>query len=132
MTPTWCKTRIFFRYCIHRGLNCLSQNNFSNRPNSHGYTSNYQRGGTKKQTNKLEHTQTNSQSMHFICENTNWYVIRTCNFLTFFRKNKLVYDKNMSFCHLPEVKGYRAIYLGHYPTSNQTPNQVPISIEIGI
>ena len=30
----------------------------------------------------------------------------------FFRKNKLIYDKNMSFCHLPEVKGYRAIYLG--------------------
>ena len=28
-------------------------------------------GGTKKQTNKLEHTQTNSPSMHFICENTN-------------------------------------------------------------
>ena len=28
-------------------------------------------GGAKKQTNKLEHTQTNSPSMHFICENTN-------------------------------------------------------------
>ena len=42
-------------------------------------------GGTKKQTNKLEHTQTNSPSMHFTCENTNWYVIRTWRVYVIYR-----------------------------------------------
>ena len=41
-------------------------------------------GGTKRQTSKLEHAQTNSPSMHFRCENTNSFVIRICHFLTIY------------------------------------------------
>ena len=72
-------------------------------------------GGTNLQTSKLKHTQTNSPSMHFICENTNSYVIRCViresNFLKFFRKNKLIYDKNMSFSHLLGQRKPRNLFM---------------------
>ena len=72
------------RVRVVRSVEILPRKTLNSSDNGRSVHNAHIAGGTKRQTSKLEHTQTNSPSMHFRCENTNSFVIRMCHFLTIY------------------------------------------------